>query len=139
MLSTLDLLDRCRDSLDRAGEAGTIPARYRAARHGALQAAVSVVVARNPRVLSGPGPQDLWAALAAVAPELAEWADYFAVATGSGQARAVVSRREADDLVRGVETFLTLCLGLLGLPRPDRTAHRLAPAGPLAPRAPRSA
>ncbi len=55
-----------------------------------------------------------------VAPELTEWAQFFA----SGAARRaaaqaglpVVDTRDADDLVRQVETFLTVVETTLGLP-----------------------
>jgi hypothetical protein len=56
-----------------------------------------------------------------VAPELAEWAAFFAVsATKRAAAEAghvrVVSDRDADDLVRDVEQFLRVVARVVGLP-----------------------
>jgi hypothetical protein len=56
-----------------------------------------------------------------VAPELAEWAAFFAAgaakraAAEAGHLR-VVSDRDADDLVRDVEQFLRVVERLVGLP-----------------------
>lgn len=58
-----------------------------------------------------------------VAPELAEWALFFAAgapkraAADAGLTRAVTTR-EADDLLRDVETFLGLVADLLGVATP---------------------
>jgi len=51
--------------------------------------------------------------LAEVAPELGEWAAFFAATEGKREAvragaAAIVSAREADDLVRDAQTFLDL-------------------------------
>jgi hypothetical protein len=68
-----------------------------------------------------------------VAPELGEWAAFFA---GTGRRRlaqerssAGVSAREADDLVRQGETFLELVRGALHLPMADPLPGELAPTG----------
>jgi hypothetical protein len=54
----------------------------------------------------------------AAAPELTEWAEFFAVATEQGErpVRPVVNAREADDLLRQAETFVGLVCRCLGLP-----------------------
>ena len=63
----------------------------------------------------------MWALTARVAPELTEWAQRFAAATGqrvgveTGLVR--VSAREADDLLRDAETFVDLAARRLGVPR----------------------
>ncbi len=55
-----------------------------------------------------------------VAPELAEWADFFAAGAGRRAAAEaglnVVGRREADDLIRQVDQFIGTVEGTLGLP-----------------------
>jgi hypothetical protein len=56
-----------------------------------------------------------------VAPELTEWAQFFAAGAGkraaaeAGLSRSVTGR-EADDLLRDVETFLALVETTLGFP-----------------------
>ena len=62
----------------------------------------------------------VWALLTAVAPELGEWAAFFAAgaskraAAEAGIPRAVTTR-EADDLVRAAEQFVEVVAGSLGL------------------------
>ena len=78
---------------------------------------------------SRPGParrrgrrrqKNAWVLLAEVAPELAEWASFFAAGAGkraaaeAGSTRAV-SEREADDLVRDADRFLAVIEQALGL------------------------
>ena len=64
--------------------------------------------------------KNAWVLLAEVAPELAEWASFFAAgaskraAAESGSTRAV-TEREADDLVRDADRFLGVVEKSLGL------------------------
>jgi hypothetical protein len=87
----------------------------------ALRCAAAVLAARARPGSSRRGPTSAWALLAAVAPELGEWATFFAAgaakrsAAESGQVGAVTAR-EADDLVRDAETFLGLVETTLGVP-----------------------
>ncbi|HVU73072.1 MAG TPA: SAV_6107 family HEPN domain-containing protein, partial [Mycobacteriales bacterium] len=58
------------------------------------------------------GRSTAWRLLAVVAPELGEWAAFFAAgatrrAAAESGVPGVVSEREADDLLRDAETFLT--------------------------------
>jgi L-fucose isomerase-like protein len=63
----------------------------------------------------------VWVLLAQVAPELGEWAAFFAAgaakraAAEAGISR-VVTAREADDLLRDAERFLAVVETTLGLP-----------------------
>mgnify|MGYP003543110347 CR=1 FL=1 len=55
-----------------------------------------------------------WVLLSRVAPELAEWAGFFAAGAGRRAAAEAglphaVSQRDADDLIRAVLAFRTLC------------------------------
>jgi hypothetical protein len=72
------------------------------------------------------GPADLWGLLAAVAPEMGEWADFFALSTARRihivQGHTKISTREADDLLRQAETFVDLVAGRLGMP--PHSGHR---------------
>lgn len=97
--------------------------RYAAAHLSALRAAAAVVAAKaQPAQRSGPRgrPVSVWVLLARVAPELAEWAQFFAAgarkrAAAEAGLAGQVSAREADDLVREVETFLTVVESTLHL------------------------
>lgn len=83
--------------------------RYVAAHRAAEQLALVVISALPGRVR---GRHDVWDLLASRAPHLAEWAAFFGylstrvqvVAAGE---RAIVGEREADDLVRDLERFVT--------------------------------
>lgn len=100
--------------------------RYVAAHLAALRAAAAVV-ARRARPAGPPTrrsrPTSVWVLLAAVAPELGEWADFFAAGARKRQAaeagvRSAVSQREADDLLRDAETFLAVVATTLGSEHP---------------------
>lgn len=78
-------------------------ARLVDAYQAAQQIAVAVVSAAPGRVR---GRSDAWTLLAASAPELAEWAGYFAAFAPPTQAGAV-NERAAADMVRAAGQFLT--------------------------------
>jgi hypothetical protein len=94
--------------------------RYLAAHLAAMRTAVTVLaVMARPRRSSGGrsggggGPADVWQVLARTAPEYGEWAAFFAAGrqkwllVQSG-AYALVSEREADDLLRDAQDFYDL-------------------------------
>ena len=123
--TTLDLLDRSRESLTSGYAASVASARYLAASLAALRAGAALVAARSATLpgaglASAGGPHDVWGLTARVAPELTEWAQRFAAATGqrvgveTGLVR--VTAREADDLLRDVDTFLALAETTVGVP-----------------------
>jgi hypothetical protein len=125
--STEDLLGAARHGLAEAVVASTPAERYAAAHLSALRAAAAVIAARA-RPASPPGrrvrPLSAWVLLAAVAPELAEWAAFFASgarkrAAAEAGIPGTVSLREADDLLRDAETFLAVVeTKLAGTSRP---------------------
>ncbi|SRR5690606_8682281 len=140
--AVVDLLDHARAGLAHAAAASTPGERYAAAHLAALRAAAAVLAARarptraaaQGRRGRSRGPRNVWVDLAGVAPELGEWAEFFAAGAGkraaaqAGLPRAV-STREADDLLRDAGAFVGLVCTLLGLPyqQPlDGTAVRLA-------------
>jgi hypothetical protein len=130
--TVLDLVDRTRVGLLQACHAETADERYRLAHLAALRAAAAVLAA-GARRSPGSGPRNVWAVLPSVAPEFAEWAQFF---DGTARRRSqlergasVASTREADDLVRQVETFLELVLVHLGLPMGDSFTACVAPTG----------
>lgn len=130
--TVLDLIDRTRIGLLQACHAETADERYRLAHLAALRAAAAVLAA-DARRSPGSGPRNVWAVLPSIAPELAEWAQFF---EGTARRRSQLDRgavalstREADDLVRQVETFLELVLAHLGLPMGDSFTACVAPTG----------
>ncbi|HLZ37581.1 MAG TPA: SAV_6107 family HEPN domain-containing protein [Mycobacteriales bacterium] len=119
----LTLLDAARGELVAAAASPSPAQRYAAAHLAALRAAAAVLAARaHPaRTVRRGAPRTVWALLAAVAPELSEWAAFFAAgarkraAAEAGLARAVTPR-DADDLLRDAQVFLDLVTGTLGIP-----------------------
>ncbi|UUW87596.1 MULTISPECIES: SAV_6107 family HEPN domain-containing protein [Pimelobacter] len=125
--TTHNYLLRSAESLSEAVAARDVPTRYACAHVAALRAAAALLAARA-RPAAPPrrrGQKNAWVLLAEVAPELGEWATFFAAgaakraAAEAGSTRAV-TEREADDLVRDADRFLALVEQSLGL-----TPHRL--------------
>jgi hypothetical protein len=122
-LPALGLVEQARRGLREAALMPAPPDRYAGAHLAALRAAAAVLAARahttDPRARRR-RPTSAWVLLTAMAPELAEWASFFAAGAGkraaaeAGVERAVTAR-EADDLVRDVETFVALVETTLGL------------------------
>jgi hypothetical protein len=115
------LLRLARQGLEEAVDTRPDGLRYAAAHLAALRAAAAVLAAR---ARPAPGRRNrmtsVWALLTRVAPELGEWAAFFAVgATKRAAAEAgiprVVSAREADDLLRAAEQFTAVVEVSLGL------------------------
>ncbi|MCK0111694.1 SAV_6107 family HEPN domain-containing protein [Ornithinimicrobium sp. F0845] len=131
--TVLDLLDRSRAGLVQACRSQTASQRYTEAHLAALRAAAALVAART--VVAGRSrPRSVWEVLPRLAPELGEWATFFAA---SGRRRLALERgsrtvspREADDLVRQCETFLELVRGALHLPFAEPLPGELAPTSP---------
>ena len=108
-------LFRARAALAEATETSDHLIRYSSAHVAALRVAAAVLAVRARPVRSGSRrrvQRNAWVLLAEVAPEFGEWATFFAAgaaqraAAEAGLERAV-STREADDLVRAVDTFYT--------------------------------
>lgn len=118
------LAGAARALLDATGEprAGD---RYARAHLAALRTAAALLAtrARPTARRGGPSLRSAWSLLVEVAPELSEWAAFFAAGAGKRVAAeaglaGAVSEREADDLVRDVTAFLALVAGTLGVPVP---------------------
>jgi hypothetical protein len=103
--------------------------RYATAHLAALRAAAAVLAARTRPEPGHRRPRSAWVLLEQVAPELGEWATFFAAgaakraAAEAGLSRAV-TEREADDLVRDVSAFLVVVEQSLGGP-PARPRPRI--------------
>ena len=118
-------LERAATSLREAMTTSEVPRRYACAHVAALRATAALLAARATPTLTprrGRQQKNAWVLLAEVAPELGEWAAFFAAGAGkraaaeSGSSRAV-TEREADDLVRDADRFLGLVEECLGMTR----------------------
>jgi hypothetical protein len=119
--TTHSYLSRAADSLAEAIAAPDVPSRYACAHVAALRAAAALLAARaRPTPPKRRQQRNAWVLLAEVAPELEEWARFFAAgaskraAAEAGSTRAV-TEREADDLVRDADRFLGVVESSLGL------------------------
>jgi hypothetical protein len=119
--TALRLLATSRSALREAARAETPGERYATAHLAALRAAAAVLAARaRPDDARARRPTSAWVLLAAVAPELGEWASFFAAGADKRAAalaglRTAVTPREADDLLRDARAFLALVETTLGL------------------------
>jgi hypothetical protein len=116
-----DLLSAARQGLAEAALTRPAGERYVLAHLAALRTAAAVLADRaRPRPGHRGRPASAWRLLALVAPELGEWAAFFAAGAGKRAAAEaglpVVTDRDADDLARQVKIFLDVVESLLGLP-----------------------
>ena len=124
-----DLLGTARHDLASA----VATERYAAAHLAALRTAAAVLAVRT-RPAATKRPRNVWSMLPQVAPELTEWAAFFAAGAGkraaaeAGLSRAVTPR-EADDLLRDAQTFLALVETTLGLAHQPVLPHLADRAG----------
>jgi hypothetical protein len=119
--TTHSYLLRAAESLSEAIATSDVATRYACAHVAALRAAAALLAARARPAPARRRPQkNAWVLLAEVAPELGEWASFFAAGAGkraaaeAGSSRAV-TEREADDLVRDADRFLGVVESALGL------------------------
>ena len=125
MPAALDLVDLAHRGVTEAASTTVPTERYAAAHLAALRCAAAVLAVRTKPRDARRRPRSAWVLLPQVAPELVEWAALFAAGAGKRAAaeagiRTAVSAREADDLLREVETFLAVVETTLGI------AHQLA-------------
>jgi hypothetical protein len=120
--ATHSYLERAAESLREAITSSSVPERYAHAHVSALRATAALLAARaRPVMPTRRRPQkNAWVLLAEVAPELSEWASFFAAgaakrAAAEAGSRRAVTEREADDLVRDADRFLALVETSLGL------------------------
>lgn len=104
-----DGLGRARAALAGAEVADAAAERYLLAHLAALRVAAAVLEARAHATQTG-RLRNVWQLVGEVAPEFAEWAGFFAATQAKRQAvaagvTAIVSHREADDLVRDARAF----------------------------------
>jgi hypothetical protein len=119
--TTHSYLSRAAESLSEAMTATEVTTRYACAHVAALRAAAALLAARaRPATSRRRTQKNAWVLLAEIAPELGEWAAFFAAgaakraAAEAGSTRAV-TEREADDLVRDADRFLSVVEQALGM------------------------
>jgi hypothetical protein len=133
------LLDQAHRGLAEAAATADPRLRYATAHLGALRAAAAVLAARTRPESGRRRPRSAWDLLGQVAPELGEWATFFAAGAAKRAAAeaglsSAVTEREADDLVRDVGAFLAVvesCLSVLAepaYPRPQLVGGTVAAA-----------
>ncbi|MGV1004680.1 MAG: SAV_6107 family HEPN domain-containing protein [Candidatus Nanopelagicales bacterium] len=113
-----DLLSLAARSLLEAYTTPDPGVRFVTAHLAALRAAAAVLATR-----AHPGQRgrirSVWVLLPTVAPQLQEWASFYAASAGKRAAVDagfnVVTQREADDLVRDSETFLMQVAAVIGV------------------------
>jgi hypothetical protein len=128
-----ELLGSARAVLERATGQSAPAVRYELAYLSALRSAAAVLACRaRPRSLRT-RPRGIWRLLARAAPELGEWAEYFALVAEQRDAlaagRGAVSSRQADDLLRDALLFSGLAHGCVlhrEHVRPESSAEGLA-------------
>jgi SAV_6107-like HEPN len=127
------LLDQGRRALAEAAGYADPRRRYATAHLGALRGAAAVLAARTRPETGRRRPRSAWVLLGQVAPELGEWATFFAAGAAKRAAAeaglsSAVTEREADDLVRDVEAFLAVVENYLAtaaaLPEAPRSPFR---------------
>jgi hypothetical protein len=114
-------------------EAATCPEagwRYATAHLAALRGAAAVLAARTRPEPGRRRPRSAWVLIGQVAPELAEWAAFFAAGAAKRAAAeaglsSAVTEREADDLVRDVATFLGVVETSISRAVPPQAPHQL--------------
>ncbi len=111
-LASVELLVAAVAEIENAAAEPTAALRYIRAHLVARRAAAAVLAARGrPDRRRGHRPRDVWELLPRIAPELTEWAQFFAAGTGKRIAAEAglpdaVSAREADDMMRDAHNFL---------------------------------
>ena len=123
-------LNRARATLVAAELTERPAERYLTAQLAAGQVAAVVIGAR----VSRPRPQrrNVWQVVRDIAPELGEWAGYFHAVQGKcdvvrAGASAIVTSREADDLVRDAYAFADAVEQRLNRPRRESLSRSARP------------
>lgn len=130
--SPTELLMLARRGLVEAATPGADGLRYATAHLAALRAAAAVLAARARPVPGRRGKlTNVWVLLAMVAPEMSEWASYFAASAAKRAAAEagiprVVTTREADDLLRAAGSFVASVEAALELTLPFQVEELVA-------------
>lgn len=119
------LLTIARQGLAEAAQTGPDGLRYAAAHLAALRAAAAILAARTTPTVTNRQERhrapSVWVLLTTTAPELDEWARFFADAASKRAAAEAgiprtVTGQDADDMLRAAEQFVTVVGMHLGVP-----------------------
>ena len=114
VLPVTTLLELAQRGLGEAAATTGPGERFALSHLAALRAAAAVLSCRAQPTASQRGrPKSAWVLLSQVAPELTEWAQFFAAgarkrAAAEAGLTGVVTPREADDLLRDAQSFLAV-------------------------------
>jgi SAV_6107-like HEPN len=131
-VAAAQLLTQAHRALAEAAGSTDPRQRYATAHLAALRGAAAVLAALTRPASGRRRPRSAWVLLGEVAPELGEWATFFAAGAGkraaaeAGLSRAV-TEREADDLVRDAGAFLAVVGVRLGQEPARPPRPRLVP------------
>lgn len=119
VISAGQLLRRCEEGLHSAEETLDPQARFCTAHLAAIRAAAAVLAVRG-RPRRGARTLNVWEVLPRVAPELSEWAAFYADRASRREAieagiGGVVTARDADDLCRQTADFASVVASYLGI------------------------
>ncbi|GAB3205659.1 SAV_6107 family HEPN domain-containing protein [Marinactinospora thermotolerans] len=120
--AALNLLESAHGYLRDAVDASDPDLRYINAHMAALRAGAAIVAHRSgpsARPVRGRALRSVWELLEENAPELREWAGFFAAGAAKRAAAEAhlpdaVSRAEADELIRDARTFVNVARAILG-------------------------
>lgn len=134
MHASTDLLAASWRGLGAASRSEQPAERYAQAHLAALRAAAAVLAARaRPSTGQRSRPRSVWVLLPRVAPELTEWAQFFASgATKRSLAEAgipVVTAREADDLLRDARALHDQIAAMLHISIQESLSDSLSATG----------
>ncbi|HWN31822.1 MAG TPA: SAV_6107 family HEPN domain-containing protein [Pseudonocardia sp.] len=116
--AALGLLRQAEEGLAEAAGLVEPSRRYATAHLAALRAGAAVLAVRAQPARPRRGGRSVWQLLTLVAPELAEWAAFFAAGSATRAAAEagitrLVTERAADDLVRQVTQFVEVTRSLV--------------------------
>ena len=128
------LLGQAHRGLSEAAACPEAGWRYATAHLAALRGAAAVLAARTRPEPGRRRPRSAWVLIGQVAPELAEWAAFFAAGAAKRAAAEAglthaVTEREADDLVRDASTFLGVVETSISRAVPPQSPARLHSMG----------
>ncbi|HEY0573630.1 MAG TPA: SAV_6107 family HEPN domain-containing protein [Pseudonocardia sp.] len=117
--AAIGLLRQAEEGLAEAERLADPSRRFATAHLAALRAGAAVLAVRAQPARPKRGGRSVWQLLTAVAPELAEWAAFFAAGSATRAAAEagitrLVTERAADDLVRQVGQFVDVSRSLVG-------------------------
>jgi hypothetical protein len=112
-VAAVELLTQAKEGIAEAESDTDAAQRFATAYLAALRAAAAVLALRGRPHRGRAKPMSVWVLLTSLAPELKEWATFFASASGTRAAvqagiTRFVTARAADDLVRQANQFIQL-------------------------------